>query len=50
MVFLVGYVLISFDSSRSLIFESDSTTKKRKYYYLGRIRAYGKNFLHLINE
>jgi len=28
MVFLVGYVLISFDSSRSLIFESDSITKK----------------------
>ena len=28
MVFLVGYVLISFDSSRSLIFESDDYYKK----------------------
>jgi hypothetical protein len=50
MVFLVGYVLISFDSSRSLIFESDSITKKGSTITLSRIRAYGKNFLHLINE
>ena len=44
MVFLVGYVLISFDSSRSLIFESDSITKKGSTITLSRLEPMAKIF------